>query len=622
MKFANGLVRVRKLVLLFLLSLPLVAAAQTQQGIWGERGISRRFLVRGNLLYAADGRGVSVYDVSNPAAIRRIDVESGNAESRDLAFIGTSDLVVATSAGLDRFAVNADGTLGRMGTTAVEGGVTRVAGTATRVAAAAGQTLLVLSRTDDALATEHSQTFTNAVGAVVASGTTAYAAVERSAIYAIDTNSGQTVTTIAVDATGLAIAGSTLWASADSRGVFAIELPSGRIRGIAGAREHRFIDIAAAGSRAYALEAPNRVTIIDGADPENPAIIATLTDWVNVFAADGNRLFVAGASVDDENLTFETGVPLRIYDLADANAPAVLGEYRDLAGPVSGVWTDGSVAYVVDYPYLRVLDISTTTAPREIASLLVPELQDWIRVKGNRAINYGRVRVNLLDVSNPRAPKLLGSWHTQGHAPSFAALARDTIIEANEHSGLHVVDYSNPADMHQISGRIFHYHDLAAGDDAVYTLQYRIFLTLDITDRRNAVDRAILPGRWLQLETMPPNSAAPHHVVLRGPDMIELFTLEDRFNPRKVRTLPFDAPGMLAASDTSVFVVDEDGVLQRWDIAGAAGFAPTDMVVTSPMQISVAGEKVVIADRYRLRVYGPDTAPLPSSPTRRRAVSH
>lgn len=611
----------RKLVLLSLLSLSVAAAAATPQGIWGERGISRRFLLRGNLLYAADGRGVSVYDVSNPAAIRRIDVESGDAESRDLAFIGTTDLVLATSAGIDRFAVHADGTLSRLGTTEVQGGVTRVAGTATRAVAAARRSLLILSRTDQQLAVEHTQTFTNTVGALVTSGNTVYAAVERSAIYVIDANSGATLNTIAVDATGLAIAGPTLWASAGSRGVFAIDRVTGTIRGIAGAGELRFIDVTAAGTRAYALQAPNRVSIIDGANPANPVIIATLTDWVNVFAADGNRLFVAGATVDDENRTFETGVPVRIYDVANASAPATIGEFRDLAGPVSGVWTDGSVAYVIDNPYLRVLDISDTDAPREIASLVVPNLQDWIRVKGNRAINYGRLWVNLLDVSNPRAPKFLGAWHTQGHAPSFAALARDTVVEANEYSGLHVVDYSDPANMHQISGRIFHYHDIAAGDDAVYALQHTVFLTLDITDRRNAVDRTLHSGQWRQLETMPPNSAAPHHVVLSGQDVIELFTLADRFAPRKVRTVPLASPGLMAASDTSVFV-EQGGVLQRWNIAGPAAFAATDMVVTSPMQISIAGEKVVVADRYRLRVYGPDTAPLPSSPTRRRAVSH
>jgi hypothetical protein len=49
-------------------------------------------------------------------------------------------------------------------------------------------------------------------------------------------------------------------------------------------------------------------------------------------------------------------------------------------------------------------------------------------------------------------------------------------------------------------------------------------------------------------------------------------------------------------------------------------------VATSPMQMSVAGEKVVIADRYRLRVYGPDTPAPPPAPTpvpsRRRAVAH
>jgi hypothetical protein len=41
-----------------------------------------------------------------------------------------------------------------------------------------------------------------------------------------------------------------------------------------------------------------------------------------------------------------------------------------------------------------------------------------------------------------------------------------------------------------------------------------------------------------------------------------------------------------------------------------------------PMQMSVAGEKIVVADRYSVRVYGPNTAPPPSLPTRRRMTRH
>jgi hypothetical protein len=620
LKFATGPGCLRKILLLLVLSLPLLA--QTPQGVWGERGISRRFVLRGELLYAADGRGVSVYDVSNPAAIRRIDVESGDDETRDLALVGSTDVVVATSQGIDRFSINADGTLTRLGSVEIDGGVTRIAASSTRIAAAAGKSLLLLERTGDALAVDQQRTFTENIRALAARGSIAYAAVERTAVFGIDMTSGETVATIGVDALGLAITGSTLWAAADIRGLFAVDLNTSSIVGAVGERTYRFADVAADGARVYATEGADRIHVFDGSKPGEPRLLGSMTEWVNVLAASGSRLFVAGAIVDSEKLTFETGVPLRAFDMSNPAAPVKLDEVGDLAGPVSGVWTDGSIAYVIDAPYLRVLDVSKTAQPREISSIVVPEIQDFIRVRDGLAINYGRLWVNLIDVTSPLKPKVIGSWHTQGHAPSAAAIARDTFVEANNHSGLHVVDYSNPQAPVQISGRIFHYLDVAAGDDAIYTIQQATFLTIDLTDRNRVVDRTVHSGQFFQLDTLPPNSPNPHHVVLRSAQGLFLYTLvPDRFAPRLVATVPMSTPGLFATNDDSVFV-SRNGLLHRLDVAGPPGLTTTDMAVTVPMQMSIAGEKVVVADRYRLRVYGPDTAPPPAEPVRRRAVRH
>jgi hypothetical protein len=614
----------RKLTLsaFLVLSLPLLAAPA---GTWGERGISHRFVVNGALLYAADGRGVSVYDVSNPAAIRRIDVESGDAETRDLAIAGGTDLAVATSVGLERFAIAADGTLTRMGTTVIEGGVAHVAASNSFIAAAgaaAGKTLLILERSDDGFAVVHQQRFGEEIRALAVNGSIAYAAVERTAIFAVSMPGGETTATIAIDAAGMAISGSTLWAAAESRGLFAIDLATSSIAGSVGEGIYRFRDVAVSGSRVCALEAPDKVHVVDGSKPSAPRIVATLTDWVNVLAVSGDRLYLAGAVIDAERMSFETGGPLRVYDLAGATAPVKLGEFRDLAGPVSGVWTDGSVAYVIDAPYLRILDVSKTSAPRELGAIVVPDIQDFIRVRNGLAINYGRVWVNLLDVSNVRKPVLIGRWHTQGHAPSAAALLRDTFVEANDHSGMHVVDYSDPSAPVQISGRIFHYLDVTGGDDAIYALQADIFLTVDLTDRRKVVDSQKYPGIFKQLDTLPPNAAFPHHVAIRGGEGIMLFDLTtNRFQPVRVGTVPVDSPELIATGDDRVLVA-KDGILHRVDVPGPLRLEPTDMAVTSPMQISIAGEKVVIADRYRLRIYGPDTDPVPAEPVRRRAVGH
>ncbi|HEX2120540.1 MAG TPA: hypothetical protein VHL59_02760, partial [Thermoanaerobaculia bacterium] len=387
--------------------------------------------------------------------------------------------------------------------------------------------------------------------------------------------------------------------------------------------------VAAAGTRVYGIEDADTLHVYDGSSPESPRAIGTIDDWVHAIAANGTRLFLAGSILDDEKLPYETGVPVRVYDVTTLASPVVAGELREaLGGPVSGVWTDGSIALVVDPPYLRVLDVSKTEAPVEMSSLLVPRIQSHVRARDGKAIIYGRSEVNFIDISDPYQPKFLGTYDSLGHPPSAASFLRDTIVEANEHSGLHVVDYNDPTRPLEVSTRMWHYHDVVSGDDAVYTMQLNTFLVLDVTDRTRIVDRQIIAvDGYAQLDTVPPNSAAPEYLVWRGLDHLMILSLaEDRFNPKEIARIPMASPGVLGTSATSIFVTT-DGVLSRIDLADLTAIHETGMRVSAPMQISVAGEKVVVADRYSVRVYGPDTAsppPPPKSapPSRRRAARH
>src|SRR5436190_1683838 len=79
------------------LLIPTCALAQT--GTWGLRGITRRFVVRADRVFAIDGRGVAVYDAST---LRRVDVAETDAESVDAAFAGDT-LFVLTRDGFQRF---------------------------------------------------------------------------------------------------------------------------------------------------------------------------------------------------------------------------------------------------------------------------------------------------------------------------------------------------------------------------------------------------------------------------------------------------------------------------------------------------------------------------------------
>src|SRR5438128_10087045 len=76
-----------------LICVPLLLHAQS--GEWGSRGISHRFVVLGQRGFDADGRGVTLYDVSQ-AHVRQLIFAATGADSVDLQLGTDYDLTVAT----------------------------------------------------------------------------------------------------------------------------------------------------------------------------------------------------------------------------------------------------------------------------------------------------------------------------------------------------------------------------------------------------------------------------------------------------------------------------------------------------------------------------------------------
>lgn len=614
-------------LLLVLLLLPVSAFAQ---GIWGQRGATHAFAVNasGNFLYAADGRGVSAYDVSG-SSITRIDTEWGDDETYDVALMGSSDLVLATSTGVERFAVAADGTLDRLSWIGGPGRVSHVAANARYAAAAAGSILTVLERDGNELTVARRVTLPAAITAMAFAGDYLYVAAEEQPVRVYLPPAASPLRILAsVDASDMAVANGMLWAVSENDALVGIDVrdpADPQVIASAGLNELRLRGVAAAGSRVFAFEGADRLHVFDVSNRAEPRLLETRTEWVNALAATPERLFLSGAIVTEPGLAFnpgliprETGKPVRVFDAATLSLQA---EFNDLAGPVSGVWTDGSVAYVIDPPYLRVLDVSKTDAPHEVYTLAVPNLQDKVRVKNGRAVIYGRAYVNLLDVTTPLRPRFLGTWDVQGHPPSVAAILRDRVIEANEHSGMHVVDFSDPARPVQIGGRKWHYVDVAATDDSAYALQAEIMVVVEIANERTVVDRGYVGVRHEQVDTSPPNASQPPLLLSRGGEGLRLYSIagEERFAPRELEFFPMTGLDQFATGDGFAYI-NKDGRLHFIDLTRNIALQETEWRVTSPMQMSVAGDKIVVADRYQVRVYGPDTAPPPPLPTKRRSA--
>jgi hypothetical protein len=609
---------VRRLLPPLLSLLLTVPAALAQSGMWGSRGITERFVMSGNVLYAAEGRGVAAYRVTDLATIGRIDLELTDDKTVDVAVV-PPELFAATTRGLRRYAMANDGTLSFV--EAIDertAGTSHVAADPRWVATAVGPRVVLRERIGTTLETYREIVFQYPVRALTFVGGMLYAGVEREGTYVFDPRREEPVATLAIDAGGFAQQGSVLWIAAGAAGITSVDVTfpgSPRVIGNSGGGEVDVMDVAVLDTRAFGIQRPNKFYSFDISSPASPRQVAALTGAYNAVAARYDFLFVAGSNIDSYGLESGTGVPVRVMNPATL---ATTAEVHELAGPVSGAATDGSLAYVVDPPYLRVIDIHTTSAPREIASLLVPRIQDRIRIRRNLAVIYGRGLVNLIDISNPYKPAFLGNYDGLGIPPSNAAIARDTIIEGNYASGLHVVDYSNPANAVQISGRIWHYLDVVASDDAIYAILQNELLVADLTNRFKVTDTVLREQVGaVQLELAPSNAAMPTHLLIRDTNTIRVYTLADRFHPEEIGSVPMT--GVMGTTDTAGWFAT-DGSLARINFVSPSEVVTTPFRVTAPMQIAGSGSKLVVADRYSLRVFGPDTPPPPAPPGKHRAA--
>lgn len=103
----------------------------------------------------------------------------------------------------------------------------------------------------------------------------------------------------------------------------------------------------------------------------------------------------------------------------------------------------GSYAYVTDYAGgLRVIDVSTPTAPVEIGFVETPWGAEDIAVSGSYAFVAGS-GLRVFDISIPSAPVEVGFVGTP--APFDVAVARGTAYLAAGDGGLRVVDVSTPS---------------------------------------------------------------------------------------------------------------------------------------------------------------------------------
>lgn len=614
--------RLRISVSLFLLVVSLATFAQSGQ--WGSRGISRRFVIDGNRLFAADGRGVSVYDTEG---VKRLAFAETRTESVDVAALSDGSVVVATKGALERFAVAADGSLTARDPLEIPN-VYRIAAGNGLIAGATPSGVMLWSNEGDPRGTFAVH---NSVNALALRGNALFVAVEGEGVSIFDVTDPNNIAIVAANAKDFAFQGNTLFMAggvdglviADVSQPFAPRVLSRTDAGVINAGR-----IAVAGNVAAAGQLPGTIIVYDVTALDAPRAVRTITDEVQTMAMKGSRLFFAGTIVDAFGLPTETGKPLEAIDHPESSSATMA--VTDLPGPVSGVATDGTLAYVVDRPFFRVIDVSKSSSPREIASLEIAGIGDHVKVKDKQVILYGRGDVQLIDVSNPYAPQLVNTFVQNGRPPSNAAFVRNGILEGNPWTGFHVIDFSyRPAPAITASIKSHYYEIVSNGDDIAYLgAEAQAIAVVDVGTQGLATERALVRVGITQADIAAATGNHPQLLLVRGPAGMHVFSLADPFHPVEIGSTPLENRGAFAAAGDVAYIATGDGTVAVMDVSNPSSpaLAPTTMKSVSPMQVAFANGKLVIADRYSLRVYGANTTPPPpppnAVPARRRSASH
>lgn len=184
----------------------------------------------------------------------------------------------------------------------------------------------------------------------------------------------------------------------------------------------------------------NGLLVFDFSDPSAPALSAELaagTEMTDAVALGGGRHLV--------NFGYG-GVCLLDASWPTPATPAGSSGLGEIYG---GLATLGDLAYVARVSGgLRVIDVADPAAPALVTTLSVPGYGQRVRREGDRAyLAYG-THLNVVDLSVPRSPTLLGSLPLG--ACNDVAVADTLAYIASFTDGLRVVSVADPAAMAEV----------------------------------------------------------------------------------------------------------------------------------------------------------------------------
>jgi len=182
--------------------------------------------------------------------------------------------------------------------------------------------------------------------------------------------------------------------------------------------------------------------VADAAVPTAPVPMSALPLGYSVYnlALEGSYAY---AAVGSSSVPGSFG--LRVVDLSNLSAPALVGSYTPGSGSLRALGVREGVVYLADYTNKRLLVVDATdpAAPSLATTETLSGSPYAVCVHGNLLLVGGRQFVDIYDISSPTVPIWVGKYTTT--APYVRALKMvGTTAYVATYNGLDVVDLSMP----------------------------------------------------------------------------------------------------------------------------------------------------------------------------------
>lgn len=240
-------------------------------------------------------------------------------------------------------------------------------------------------------------------------------------------------------------------------------------------------DIELAGDRAFVSEYLNGLLVLDISDPTLPTFVGAIPTKGNDATGldvDANRVYVAAYVSGLQIIGFDAVAPppalvgsttiagdaaclasadhitcvgadgLQVFDTSDAYDPVLVGELA-VATPIEDIDISGTRAYVATSTALQIVDLTDPSMPQVLGSHVTPGLKTAVEVAGPWALlaRYqalgGGWYLDTIDVSDPASPSVAGTVPL-GSLADLAADGTWAYTPGGFTGALRVIDFADP----------------------------------------------------------------------------------------------------------------------------------------------------------------------------------